>query len=54
MKLDKTTETMMVFFVSFVILLTAYYVTRVSTINYVSSEYHLGASALSSSAACFR
>ena len=41
MKLDKTAETMMIFFVSFVILLTAYYVSRVAAIDYVSSEYHL-------------
>ena len=41
MKLDKTSETMMIFLVSFVILLTAYYVTRVAALNYVSSEYHL-------------
>ena len=41
MKLDKTTETLLIYLVALVILLTAFYVTKVFAIDYVSSEYHL-------------
>ncbi len=40
MKLDKTTESLLIFLVSFVILLSAFYVSRVAVIDFVSSEYH--------------
>jgi HD-GYP domain-containing protein (c-di-GMP phosphodiesterase class II) len=39
MKLDKTTETMLIFLSVLVILITAYYAERVSSVNNVSSEY---------------
>ena len=39
MKLDKTTETLLIFMAAFVILLTAYFVDRVCADNNVSSEY---------------
>ncbi len=39
MKLDKTTETLLIFMAAFVILITAYYVDRVCSYNNVSSEY---------------
>ena len=39
MKLDKTTETLLIFIAAFVILLTAFYVDRVCADNNVSSEY---------------
>ncbi|MBE5827319.1 MAG: HD domain-containing protein [Butyrivibrio sp.] len=41
MKLDKTTESLLIFLVVFVILLSAFYVSRVTVVDYVSSEYHL-------------
>lgn len=39
MKLDKTTETLLIFMAAFVILITAYFVDRVCSDNNVSSEY---------------
>ncbi len=39
MKLDKTTETMLIFVAVFVILFTAYYADKVGAINNVSAEY---------------
>ncbi|WP_024865353.1 HD-GYP domain-containing protein [Butyrivibrio sp. FCS014] len=41
MKLDKTTESILIFLISFVFIISAYYVSRVAVVDYVSSEYHL-------------
>lgn len=40
MKLDKTTETLLIFVAAFVILFTAYYADKVGAINNVSAEYN--------------